>query len=155
MGYNRVHGYYIEISKAQSAEAPEEYIRRQTLKNAERYITPELKEFEDKALSSKSRALAREKHLYEGLLDALNEILIPLQQTAAAVSELDVLATLAERAESLNLCEPEFVEEPTVDISAGRHLVVEQVLDEPFIANDCLLNRPAPDAADHRPQYGR
>ncbi|MEE4191006.1 MAG: DNA mismatch repair protein MutS [Halieaceae bacterium] len=140
VGYNRVHGYYIEISKAQSGEAPDEYIRRQTLKNAERYITPELKEFEDKALSSKSRALAREKHLYEGLLDTLNEILVPLQQTAAAVSELDVLATLAERAESLNLCEPEFVEEQTVDITAGRHLVVEQVLEEPFIANDCLLN---------------
>ncbi|MDJ0878256.1 MAG: DNA mismatch repair protein MutS, partial [Halieaceae bacterium] len=140
VGYNRVHGYYIEISKAQATDAPEEYIRRQTLKNAERYITPELKEFEDKALSSKSRALAREKHLYEGLLDALNDILVPLQQTAAAVSELDVLATLAERAESLSLCEPEFVEEPTVDITAGRHLVVEQVLEEPFIANDCLLN---------------
>ncbi len=140
VGYNRVHGYYIEISKAQSAEAPDEYIRRQTLKNAERYITPELKEFEDKALSSKSRALAREKHLYEGLLDKLNEILLPLQQTAAAVSELDVLATFAERAEGLNLCQPEFVEEPTIDITAGRHLVVEQVLEDPFIANDCLLN---------------
>jgi DNA mismatch repair protein MutS len=140
VGYNRVHGYYIEISKAQSAQAPEEYIRRQTLKNAERYITPELKEFEDKALSSKSRALAREKLLYEGLLDSLNETLLPLQQTAAAVSELDVLATLAERAESLTLCKPEFVEEQTIDITAGRHLVVEQVLDEPFIANDCLLN---------------
>ncbi len=140
VGYNRVHGYYIEISKAQSGEAPEEYIRRQTLKNAERYITPELKEFEDKALSSKSRALAREKLLYEGLLDELNEILVPLQRSAAAVSELDVLATLAERAESLTLCEPEFVTEETLDITAGRHLVVEQVLEEPFIANDCLLN---------------
>ncbi len=140
VGYNRVHGYYIEISKAQAAQAPDEYIRRQTLKNAERYITPELKEFEDKALSSKSRALAREKHLYEGLLDRLNEILLPLQLTAAAVAELDVLATLAERAENLSLCEPEFVAEQTIDIAAGRHLVVEQVLDEPFIANDCLLN---------------
>ena len=140
VGYNRVHGYYIEISRAQSEAAPAEYVRRQTLKNAERYITPELKEFEDKALSSKSRALAREKHLYESLLDRLNEILVPLQQTAAAVAELDVLASLAERAESLNLSEPEFVEEQTIDITAGRHLVVEQVLDEPFIANNCLLN---------------
>ncbi len=140
VGYNRVHGYYIEISKAQSGQAPDAYQRRQTLKNAERYITPELKEFEDKALSSKSRALAREKLLYDGLLDSLNEILPALQRTAAAVAELDVLATLAERAESLSLCEPELVQEQTIDIAAGRHLVVEQVLDEPFIANDCLLN---------------
>lgn len=140
VGYNRVHGYYIEVSKAQSGQAPAEYIRRQTLKNAERYITPELKEFEDKALSSKSRALAREKLLYEQLLETLNQDLTALQATASAVSDLDVLATLAERAENLNLCQPEFVSEQTLDISAGRHLVVEQVLTEPFIANDCLLN---------------
>jgi len=140
VGYNRVHGYYIEISKGQSAGAPDDYIRRQTLKNAERYITPELKEFEDKALSSKSRALAREKQLYEELVERLNEQLQPLQLSAAAVAELDVLSTLAERAENLNLCRPEFVEEQTIDIAAGRHLVVEQVLQEPFIANDCLLN---------------
>ncbi|MEP5765361.1 MAG: DNA mismatch repair protein MutS [Halieaceae bacterium] len=144
VGYNRVHGYYIEISKGQAAGAPEEYTRRQTLKNAERYITPELKEFEDKALSSKSRALAREKLLYEQLLERLNELLLELQLTAAAVAELDVLATLAERAESLGLCEPTFTDadsdEQGIDITAGRHLVVEQVLDEPFIANDCLLN---------------
>jgi DNA mismatch repair protein MutS len=140
VGYNRVHGYYIEISKLQSGQAPAEYVRRQTLKNAERYITPELKEFEDKALSSKSRALAREKLLYEQLLDRLNEQLHALQKTAAAVSELDVLACLAERAENLSLCQPEFVGEQTIDIEAGRHLVVEQVLEEPFIANDCLLN---------------
>jgi DNA mismatch repair protein MutS len=140
VGYNRVHGYYIEISKAQSARAPAEYLRRQTLKNAERYITPELKEFEDKALSSKSRALAREKLLYEQLLETLNEDLDALRLTAASVSELDVLATLAERAESLGLCRPEFTQEETIDITAGRHLVVEQVLEEPFIANDCLLN---------------
>ncbi|MCZ6828380.1 MAG: DNA mismatch repair protein MutS [Gammaproteobacteria bacterium] len=141
VGYNRVHGYYIEISKLQSARAPAEYVRRQTLKNAERYITPELKEFEDKALSSKSRALAREKLLYEELLDRLNEQLLALQTTAAAVSELDVLGCLAERAENLSLCQPEFVSEQTIDIEAGRHLVVEQVLEEPFIANDCLLNQ--------------
>jgi len=140
VGYNRVHGYYIEISKALSDRAPAEYIRRQTLKNAERYITPELKEFEDKALSSKSRALAREKLLYDKLIEALNENLRTLQLTATAVSDLDVLATLAERAESLGLCRPEFVDGQALDIVAGRHLVVEQVLEEPFIANDCLLN---------------
>jgi DNA mismatch repair protein MutS len=139
VGYNRVHGYYIEISKAQSEQAPVEYLRRQTLKNAERYITPELKEFEDKALSSRSRALAREKHLYDELLERLNQVLVPLQATATAVSELDVLACLAERAEQLSLCCPEFVTEDCLDIQAGRHLVVEQVLEEPFIANDCLL----------------
>jgi DNA mismatch repair protein MutS len=141
VGYNRVHGYYIEISKLQSAQAPAEYVRRQTLKNAERYITPELKEFEDKALSSRSRALAREKRLYDALLDSLNEQLLALQITATAVSDLDVLACLAERAENLSLCQPEFVTEHTLDIAGGRHLVVEQVLQEPFIANDCLLNK--------------
>ena len=140
VGYNRVHGYYIEISRAQSEQAPVDYIRRQTLKNAERFITPELKEFEDRALSSKSRALAREKALYEQLLERLNEDLAPLQQTAAALAEIDVLANLAERADSLNLCRPEFAQEPVLEISQGRHLVVEQVLEEPFIANDTLLN---------------
>jgi len=140
VGYNRVHGYYIEISRAQSDKAPPEYIRRQTLKNAERFITPELKEFEDKALSSKSRALAREKALYDDLLSTLNAQLAALQDTAAAVSEIDVLANLAERADNLGLCQPEFCEEEVFEVVAGRHLVVEQVLDEPFIANDTLLN---------------
>lgn len=140
VGYNRVHGYYIEISRAQSDQAPAEYVRRQTLKNAERFITPELKEFEDKALSSKSRALAREKALYEELLERLNEDLAPLQDTAAAISEIDVLANLAERADGLSLCQPEFCEDQVFEVVAGRHLVVEQVLEEPFIANDTLLN---------------
>lgn len=140
VGYNRVHGYYIEISRAQSDRAPAEYIRRQTLKNAERFITPELKEFEDKALSSKSRALAREKSLYEELIEQLNEQLSPLQNTAAAVAEIDVLASLAERADNLNLCQPQFCDEQVFEVIAGRHLVVEQVLEEPFIANDTLLN---------------
>jgi len=140
VGYNRVHGYYIEISRAQSERAPTEYIRRQTLKNAERFITPELKEFEDKALSSKSRALAREKALYDALLEKLNDQLAALQDTAAAVSEVDVLANLAERADSLSLCQPEFCPEQVFEVVQGRHLVVEQVLDEPFIANDALLN---------------
>jgi DNA mismatch repair protein MutS len=140
VGYNRVHGYYIEISRAQSDQAPAEYIRRQTMKNAERFITPELKEFEDKALSSKSRALAREKGLYDDLLEQLNEHLAALQDTAAAVSEIDVLANLAERADNLRLCQPEFCQEQVFEINQGRHLVVEQVLEEPFIANDTLLN---------------
>ena len=140
VGYNRVHGYYIEISRAQSDQAPAEYIRLQTLKNAERFITPELKEFEDKALSSKSRALAREKGLYDELLERLNEQLLALQNTAAAVAEIDVLANLAERADNLNLCQPQFCDEQVFEVIAGRHLVVEQVLQEPFIANDTLLN---------------
>ncbi|MEM0954735.1 MAG: DNA mismatch repair protein MutS [Pseudomonadota bacterium] len=140
VGYNRVHGYFIEISKAQAAAAPADYQRRQTLKNAERYITPELKAFEDKALSAKSRALAREKQIYDDLLDTLNIELALLQRCAIGVSELDVLACLTERASSLSLCEPSFTEEECLDITAGRHLVVEHVLDTPFIANDCLLN---------------
>ncbi len=140
VGYNRVHGYYIEISRAQSDRAPDTYQRRQTLKNAERFITPELKTFEDKALSARSRALTREKALYEALLERLNEDLAPLQDSAAAVSELDVLGTLAERAASLRLCQPEFTEEQVFEVERGRHLVVEQVLEEPFIANDTCLN---------------
>jgi DNA mismatch repair protein MutS len=140
VGYNRVHGYYIEISRSQSQRAPDSYQRRQTLKNAERFITPELKTFEDKALSARSRALAREKALYEALLERLNEDLAALQDTAAAVAEIDVLANLAERADSLRLCQPEFCEQQLFEISGGRHLVVEQVLEEPFIANDTLLD---------------
>ena len=141
VGYNRVHGYYIEISRSQSDRAPDTYQRRQTLKNAERFITPELKAFEDKALSAKSRALAREKGLYDALLERLNDDLAPLQDSAAAVAELDVLANLAERADTLRLCQPEFSDELLFEISGGRHLVVEQVLEEPFIANDALLNQ--------------
>ncbi len=139
VGYNRVHGYYIEISKAQADKAPVEYIRRQTLKNAERYITPELKEFEDKVLSARERALAREKTLYEELLDQLLEVLAELQQTAAAVAELDVLACFAERADSLNLSKPDIARAPCIEIEGGRHLVVEQVIDTPFVANDLSL----------------
>jgi DNA mismatch repair protein MutS len=105
VGYNRVSGYYIELPTAQSKQAPAHYIRRQTLKNAERYITPELKAFEDKALSAKSRALAREKQLYDELIDRLNEDLFPLQTTGQAIAELDVLAVLAERAEKLRWCQ--------------------------------------------------
>lgn len=140
VGYNRVHGYYIEISRAQSDAAPVEYQRRQTLKNVERFITPELKTFEDKALSSRSRALAREKLLYERLLDTLRESLDALRKSAAAMATLDVFATLAERSVALDLHRPTFCDTPRLEISQGRHLVVEQVLDEPFIANDTLLD---------------
>ncbi|OMH39183.1 DNA mismatch repair protein MutS [Motiliproteus sp. MSK22-1] len=140
VGYNRVHGYYIEISRLQSDQAPTEYIRRQTLKNAERFITPELKEFEDKALSAKSRALAREKALYEALLETLAESLYPLQESAAALAELDVLHNLAERAEQLNYCAPKLSEESGIEITGGRHSVVEQVTDTPFVANDLQMH---------------
>ena len=140
VGYNRVHGYYIEISRAQSEKAPAEYIRRQTLKNAERFITPELKEFEDKALSSKSRALTREKALYENLVETLAAQLAPLQDSAAAVAELDVINNLAERADTLNLTCPELSTTPGITIKAGRHPVVEQVSDDPFVPNDLTLN---------------
>jgi DNA mismatch repair protein MutS len=135
-----VHGYYIEISKAQAGKAPVEYVRRQTLKAAERYITPELKEFEDKVLGARERALAREKFLYEDLLDKLHEVLGELQLCAAGLAELDVLACFAERAGSLNLSQPELSPTPCIEIEGGRHLVVEQVIDTPFIANDLSLD---------------
>ena len=138
--YNRVHGFYIEVSRANADNVPDDYRRRQTLKNAERYITPELKAFEDKALSASERALAREKLLYEGLLDLLQPHLGTLQAIAATVAELDVLSALAERAGALNLTAPEFCDEAVIDIQAGRHLVVENQTDN-FIANDAKLSR--------------
>ncbi|MBY4675670.1 DNA mismatch repair protein MutS [Marinobacterium arenosum] len=140
VGYNRVHGYFIEISKGQADQAPADYIRRQTLKNNERFITPELKEFEDKALSAKSRALAREKALYEELIEILAQHLPELQDSAAATAELDVLNNLAERADSLNYIAPALSEEPQLQIRAGRHPVVEAVMSEPFVPNDLLLD---------------
>ncbi|MDP6166128.1 MAG: DNA mismatch repair protein MutS [Gammaproteobacteria bacterium] len=140
VGYNRVHGYYIEISRLQSAEAPTEYIRRQTLKNAERFITPELKEFEDKALSSKSRALSREKALYQALVEQLAKQLLPLQQSADGICQLDVLVSLAERACNLNLKRPTLTTDRGLSIVAGRHPVVEQLITDPFVANDVELH---------------
>jgi len=139
VSYNRVHGYYIEVSRLQADKVPERYIRRQTLKGAERYITPELKSFEDKVLSSSERALAREKALYEQLFDNLAEHIGPLQTTTAAVAEIDALNNLAERADTLDFCEPRLTDEPGINIEAGRHPVVEQVLDEPFIPNDVVM----------------
>lgn len=135
VGYNAVHGYYIQISRGQSQHAPVHYVRRQTLKNAERYIIPELKEYEDKVLTSKGKALALEKQLYDQLFDLLLPHLLDLQQSASALAELDVLVNLAERAETLNYCCPAFSDKPLIRISEGRHPVVEQVLKEPFIAN--------------------
>ncbi|MEQ1913612.1 MAG: DNA mismatch repair protein MutS [Sideroxydans sp.] len=137
--YNRVHGFYIEVSIAQSVNVPDDYRRRQTLKNAERYITPELKTFEDKALSANDRALAREKMLYEQLLDALAPSIPQLQAIAAAIAELDVLATFAERAATLNFCAPQFSNDARIDIKQGRHPVVEAQVDT-FTPNDCTLN---------------
>lgn len=143
VGYNRVSGYYIELPTAQSKQAPDDYIRRQTLKNAERYITPELKQFEDKALSAKSRSLAREKQLYEALLDRLHEHLLAMQTSAHTVAELDVMTALAERAEALNWCRPALTEKTGLDIINGRHPVVEQVVQrhgDAFVPNDLTLD---------------
>ena len=140
VGYNRIHGYYIEMSRTQSQQAPTDYIRRQTLKNVERYITPELKTFEDKVLSSQSRALLREKELYDQLLEQFITVLVPLQNSAAAVAELDVLNNLAERARTLHYVAPQFTHEPLISIKAGRHPVIEQVMDHPFMPNDAHFN---------------
>ncbi len=140
VGYNRVHGYYIELGRAQASQVPADYIRRQTLKNAERYITPELKEFEDKALSARSKALAREKELYEALLDILAEHLGPLQDSAMALAELDALTNLAERADSLNYHCPELSDSDELYIAGGRHPVVEQVSAHPFVENSLRLD---------------
>ena len=136
--YNRVHGFYIEVSAAQSVNVPDDYRRRQTLKNAERYITPELKTFEDKALSANERALAREKFLYEQLLDQLAPFIPQLQRIAAAIAELDVLATFAERATTLNFSAPQFSDGAQIEIRQGRHPVVEAQVEQ-FIANDTDL----------------
>ncbi|KLD80257.1 DNA mismatch repair protein MutS [Xanthomonas hyacinthi] len=140
VGYNRVHGYYIEISKGQADKAPVHYTRRQTLTNAERYITEELKNFEDKVLSARERALAREKLLYEALLDTLGERLEPLKRAAAALSELDVLAGFAERAQALDWAQPELESAPCLRIERGRHPVVEAVREQPFEPNDLDLH---------------
>jgi len=139
VSYNRVHGYYIEVTNSHKDKVPEDYIRRQTLKGAERYITPELKGFEDKVLSASERALAREKALYDELFDKLAPELAALQITATALAELDVLNNFAERADSLNLYKPELSEYPGLMIEEGRHPVVEQVSNNPFIPNDINL----------------
>ncbi|NOI31539.1 DNA mismatch repair protein MutS [Vibrio coralliilyticus] len=140
VGYNNVHGFFIQVSRGQSHLVPPHYVRRQTLKNAERYIIPELKEHEDKVLNSKSKALALEKQLWEELFDLLMPHLEKLQNLASAISQIDVLQNLAERADSLDYCRPVMSQEPGIHIQSGRHPVVEQVMDEPFIANPIELN---------------
>jgi DNA mismatch repair protein MutS len=137
--YNRVHGFYIEVSVANADKVPDDYRRRQTLKNVERYITPELKAFEDKALSANDRALAREKFLYDQLLDSLAPFIPQLQRIAAAIAELDVLATFAERAATLNFSAPQFSDDAQVSIRQGRHPVVEAQVEQ-FTPNDSLLH---------------
>jgi len=142
--FNRVHGFYIEVTQGQVDKVPMDYQRRQTLKNAERYITPELKAFEDKALSANERALAREKLLYEQVIDALITRLAPLTALGRTLAGLDALAALAERAITLNWCRPEFVPQPCLEIEAGRHPVVQARLAETggaeFMPNDCKLD---------------
>ncbi|MGC7590338.1 DNA mismatch repair protein MutS [Bisgaard Taxon 46] len=140
IGFNAVHGYYIQISQGQAHKAPMHYVRRQTLKNAERYIIPELKTYEDKVLKAKGAALALEKQLYEAIFDELLPHLGALQLASLTLAELDVLTNLAERAETLNYVAPQFSDEIGVNIQNGRHPVVEQVLKEPFIANPVQLN---------------
>jgi DNA mismatch repair protein MutS len=140
VSYNRVHGYYIEIGRAHAGKVPDDYQRRQTLKGVERYITPELKRFEDQVLSARERALAREKALYEQLLTELTGHLPALQQSAAAIAHLDVLANLAERAIALNWSCPQLTSEFGLEIEDGRHPVVEQLTDTPFVANSVRLD---------------
>ena len=138
--YNKVHGFYIEVTHGQTDKVPEDYRRRQTLKNCERYITPELKAFEDKALSAQDRALGREKMLYDQLLQDLAPFIVPLQQIAHAIAQLDTLVALAHHAQRYNWCEPQLSSEPDLMIEQGRHPVVENQI-ERFIPNDCQLNQ--------------
>ena len=142
--YNKVHGFYIEVTTSGLDKVPVDYQRRQTLKNAERYITPELRAFEDKALSAQERSLSREKLLWETLLDELQPTLGVLGELARALASLDALCALTERAQTLGWCRPEFVNHPCLDIERGRHPVVEARLAETgggnFIANDCRLD---------------
>jgi DNA mismatch repair protein MutS len=140
VGYNRVQGYFIEVGKIHAPRVPADWIRRQTLTNAERYITEELKRYEDQVLGARDRALAREKQLYEELLDTIFASLAPLQGTAGALAELDTLATFADRAEALDWRPPTLVDGAGLSISGGRHPVVEATLDAPFVPNDLELD---------------
>ena len=140
VGYNKVHGFYIEISRSAANDVPNDYIRRQTLKNNERFITEELKQHEVKVLSAQSKFLALEKRLYNELFEQILPELARLQDLAQAIAELDVLSTFAERAETLNYIKPMLTNEAGIDIDAGRHPVVEQMTVDPFIANPVLLS---------------
>ena len=140
VGYNRVHGYYIEVTHTHQHLVPPQYTRKQTLKAAERYITEELKTFEDQVLSSRERALAREKQCYAQLLQQLLDVLEPLQNMASRLSRLDVLCAFAERAQRLDLVQPELTDEDGLSIEGGRHPVVERIQDDPFTPNDIRLD---------------
>jgi DNA mismatch repair protein MutS len=140
LGYNRVQGFYIEVSRLQAERVPSDYLRRQTVKSAERFVTPELKSFEDKVLGARERALTREKELYDQLLSRLTEALPGLQQSADAIATLDALAALAQRAATLGWSEPTLVAEPRLMIEAARHPVVEQFIDAPFVPNDLAMD---------------
>ncbi len=135
LGFNRVQGFFIEVTRKDAERVPKDYLRRQTVKSAERFITPELKSFEDKVLSARERALAREKELYDEVLTQLIDRLGPMQHTAAALAELDALSNLAERACELDWTRPELVSEPVLEITAGRHPIVERFSDAPFVPN--------------------
>jgi DNA mismatch repair protein MutS len=140
LGYNRVQGFFIEVSRRDAERVPRDYIRRQTVRSAERFITAELKSFEDRVLGARDKALARERELYEQVLTRLIDALAPLQRTAAALAELDALAALAERAAALDWSAPTLVAEPRLTIGAGRHPVVERFADAPFVPNDLRLD---------------
>ncbi len=140
VGYNKVHGFYIELSKLYAAQAPTEYVRRQTLKNAERYLTPELKAFEEKILRARDQALARETELYQALLARLAAGQATMRRQTALLARLDALACFAERAARFSFNAPQFSDVPGIRIRAGRHPVIEQVRQEPFVANDCVLD---------------
>src|ERR1700728_3431897 len=140
LGFNRVQGFFIEVSRSQADKVPPDYLRRQTVKSAERFITPELKSFEDKVLGARERALAREKELYEQLLTTLIEALPALQATADAIATLDALAALAQCAATLAWCEPTLISEPRLIIEAARHPVVERCIDAPFVPNDLAMH---------------
>jgi DNA mismatch repair protein MutS len=139
VSFNKVHGYYIEVSKGQSHLVPPEYVRRQTLKNYERYIIPELKEYEDKVLSSQAMALALEKQLYDALFDLVIPHLAQLQETAESIAQLDVLTNFSERAEMLNYQQPEITTDTEIHFHHGRHPVVETMVTSPFIANPIAI----------------
>jgi DNA mismatch repair protein MutS len=136
LGFNRVQGFFIEVNRSQADAVPADYLRRQTVKSAERFITPELKSFEDKVLGARDRALAREKSLYEDLLGRICANLAALQASTTALAQIDVLTCFAERATTLDCSQPQLVDEPVLDIEAGRHPVVERAAREPFVPND-------------------
>jgi DNA mismatch repair protein MutS len=140
LGYNRVQGFFIEINRSQAERVPADYVRRQTVKSAERFITPELKSFEDKVLGARDKALAREKEIYETVLTQLIDRLGPLQATADALAQIDALAALAERATALEWTRPTLASESRLEIVAGRHPVVEQFITQPFVPNDLRLD---------------